>query len=79
MIAANIHIPSKRAKYSFNVKDEDAIADFIQREFGDTVGDNGVPLYMEASSWCSLACIGEVFSNDLFTIDLEDLSISESL
>lgn len=49
------------------------IADWLYDIVGDEVeGSNGVPTYIEASSWCPMASIGDVFESAKFSITITD-------
>ena len=60
--------------YIFVANDEDGISDFLY----DIVGDNaeeelsGVPTFIEASSWCPQAAIGDTFEREDFIIEIEE-------
>ena len=47
----------------FKANDEDAISDFLFGQIGEKSDEelSGVPTYIEASSWCPMADIGDVF------------------
>lgn len=60
--------------YTFNANDEDAISDFL---YGIVSNSNeeelsGVPTFIEASSWCPLASIGETFEREKFKIEITE-------
>ena len=49
------------------------IADYLYGIVGDEVEEsNGVPTYIEASSWCPMASIGVVFESAKFSITITD-------
>ena len=60
--------------YIFEANDEDGISEFLY----DIVGDNaeeevsGVPTFIEASSWCPHAAIGDMFEREKFVIEIEE-------
>ena len=57
----------------FAANDEADIANYLYSIVGDEVEEsNGVPTYIEASSWCPTASIGDVFENEKFTIMIVD-------
>ena len=57
----------------FESINEADIADYLYGIVGDEVEEsNGVPTYIEASSWCPMASIGDVFENEKFTITITD-------
>ena len=57
----------------FEANNEADIADYLYSIVGDEVEEsNGVPTYIEASSWCPTASIGDVFENEKFTIMIVD-------
>ena len=57
----------------FESINEADIADYLYGIVGDEVEEhNGVPTYIEASSWCPMASIGDVFENAKFTITISD-------
>lgn len=57
----------------FAANNEADIADYLYGIVGDEVEEsNGVPTYIEASSWCPMASIGDVFESKKFTIVITD-------
>ena len=57
----------------FESINEADIADYLYGIVGDEVEEsNGVPTYIEASSWCPTASIGDVFESARFTIAIVD-------
>lgn len=57
----------------FESINEADIADYLYGIVGDEVEEsNGVPTYIEASSWCPMASIGDVFESEKFTITIAD-------
>lgn len=57
----------------FESINENDIADCLYSIVGDEVEEsNGVPTYIEASSWCPMASIGDVFESEKFTITIAD-------
>lgn len=57
----------------FESINEADIADYLYGIVGDEVEENnGVPTYIEASSWCPMASIGDVFESARFTIMIVD-------
>ena len=57
----------------FETNNEADIADYLYGIVGDEVEENnGVPTYIEASSWCPMASVGDVFENEKFTITITD-------
>ena len=57
----------------FESINENDIADYLYSIVGDEVEEsNGVPTYIEASSWCPMASIGDVFESEKFTITIAD-------
>lgn len=57
----------------FEANNEADIADYLYSIVGDEInGSNGVPTYIEASSWCPMASIGDVFESARFTITIAD-------
>ena len=57
----------------FETINEADIADYLHDIMGDEVDEsNGVPIYIEASSWCPMASIGDVFESEKFTIMIVD-------
>lgn len=57
----------------FESINEADIADWLYDVVGDEVeGSNGVPTYIEASSWCPMASIGDVFESAKFSITITD-------
>ena len=60
-------------EYVFATHDEDGIADFLCRKIGDREHEaSGVPVYIEASSWCALAGIGETYEDEDFDIYIDE-------
>ena len=57
----------------FEANNEADIADYLYSIVGDEIEEsNGVPTYIEASSWCPMASIGDVFESARFTITIAD-------
>ena len=57
----------------FESINEADIADYLYGIVGDEVEENnGVPTYIEASSWCPMASIGDVFESAKFSITITD-------
>ena len=57
----------------FESINEADIADYLCGIVGDEVEEsNGVPTYIEASSWCPMASIGDVFESAKFSITITD-------
>lgn len=57
----------------FESINEADIADYLYGIVGDEVEEsNGVPTYIEASSWCPMASIGDVFESAKFSIMIVD-------
>lgn len=57
----------------FESINEADIADYLYGIVGDEVEEsNGVQTYIEASSWCPMASIGDVFESAKFTITIAD-------
>lgn len=58
----------------FNANDEDRISDFLCGIMGDDATEelSGVPTFIEASSWCPLASIGDTFERSKFTIEITE-------
>lgn len=59
-------------QYTFKANDEDAISDFLYGIVGDSNEEelSGVPTFIEASSWCPLASIGDIFEREKFKIEI---------
>ena len=57
----------------FETINEADIADYLHYIIGDEVDEsNGVLIYIEASSWCPMASIGDAFESEKFTIVITD-------
>lgn len=57
----------------FEANDESSIADFLYEMVGEKLEEsNGIPMFIEASSWCPMACIGDTFENKNFTIEITE-------
>lgn len=57
----------------FETINEADIADYLYSIVGNEVEEsNGVPTYIEASSWCPMASIGDVFESARFTMTIID-------
>lgn len=60
-------------EYIFAASDEEGIADFLCDAIGERECEvNGVPVFIEASSWCPLAGIGETYEDDEFSIFIDE-------
>lgn len=76
MIKAVITTLSDNETHIFNAQDEDAIATFLYKKFPKTTCEVSlVPLFMDASGWCPLASIGEVYECKDLVIRIEDLEV----
>lgn len=72
----NVKISMKNMAHT----EKSAIAneEYLQELISGLVGEDiiydvtGVPLYIEAAAWCSLASVGEVFDCDYFSIEIKD-------
>lgn len=61
-------------EYVFDTQDEDGISDFLYEKIGEREHEiSGIPVYIEASSWCPLADIGTTYEDDKFTIYIEEV------
>lgn len=57
----------------FKTNDESSIADFLYEMVGEKLEEsNGIPIFIEASSWCPIASIGDIFENENFTIEITE-------
>lgn len=62
-------------EYVFNPQDEEGIYEFLSDRIGDRLYElSGVPVCIEASSWCAMANIGSIFEDEDFEIYIDDLS-----
>ena len=60
-----------RAAVVFEANDESSIADFLYGIVGEKLEEsNGIPIFIEASSWCPTACLGDTFERKDFTIEI---------
>ena len=59
--------------YTFKANDEDAISDFLYGIVGDSTEEelSGVPTFIEASSWCPEARVGEVWGTTTESIGID--------
>ena len=74
-VVAIIEISKEDWEYVFDAQAEDAISDFLAEKIGDRLHElNGCPLFMEASSWCVMAGIGETYEDEEFVIEIADWS-----
>lgn len=72
------HLPER--KYIFAAQDEKNIADILFEKLGEkNLEDNGNPSFMEASSWCTFASIGETFEGNNFTIQIKEADDKEKI
>ena len=61
-------------EYVFDTQDEDGISDFLYGKIGEREHElSGIPVYIEASSWCPLADIGTEYEDEEFTIYIEEV------
>lgn len=59
-------------EYIFDAQNENAISDFLYGEIGEVLHETSrVPLFIEASSWCVLAGVGDTFETGYFEISIE--------
>lgn len=55
----------------FKTNDESSIADFLYGIVGEKLEEsNGIPIFIEASSWCPMACLGDTFEREDFAIEI---------
>lgn len=61
-------------KHIYKANDEDAISDFLYSIVGDSTREeiSGIPTFIEASSWCPEARIGDTFEREEFTIEITE-------
>ncbi len=61
-------------EYVFRANEEDKISDFLYGIVGDSTEEeiSGIPTYIEASSWCPLANLGDTFEREEFTIEITE-------
>lgn len=65
-------IEMNNEEYVHDAQDEDIIADFLYSKVGEKLHEiTGVPVFIEASSWCPLASVGETFETEDFHISIE--------
>ena len=62
------------ATWIFGADDEGAISNFLYDIVGESTEEepSGVPTFIEASSWCPMAGIGETFERKAFVIEIVD-------
>ena len=60
--------------YIYDADNEDAISNFLYEIVGDSIEEeiSGVPTFIEASSWCPFADIGDTFERNDFIIEIID-------
>lgn len=74
-VVAIIEISKEDWEYVFDAQAEDTISNFLAEKIGDRLHElNGCPLFMEASSWCVMAGIGETYEDEEFEIYIMDWS-----
>lgn len=67
-------IEMEDCEYVFDVQDEEGISDFLYEKIGERECEaNGIPVFIEASSWCPLADIGTEYEDEEFTIYIEEI------
>ena len=55
----------------FKANDESSISDFLYETVGEKLEEsNRIPIFIEASSWCCMACVGDTFDEEDFTIEI---------
>lgn len=56
----------------FKADDEDGISDFLYDIVGESAQEevSEIPTFIEASSWCPMASIGDTFEREEFTIEI---------
>lgn len=74
-VAASITFAKVPEKcYVFSASDEEQISDFLYQKLGERMCENSfIPAYIEASGWCALASVGEVYSDSEFEIEIVQL------
>lgn len=61
----------KEGKYIFDAQAEDEISDFLYEKIGEKLHDiTGIPLFMEASAWCTFASVGDIYEEEEFKIEV---------
>ena len=61
-------------EYIYAAQDEDRISDLLYEKIGEREHEiSGIPVFIEASSWCPLADIGTAYEDDEFTIYIEEV------
>lgn len=59
-------------EYIFDTQNENEISDFLYGKIGEVLHEiSGVPIFIEASSWCVLASVGDTFETNYFEIAIE--------
>ena len=57
----------------FKANNESSIADFLYGIVGEKLEEsNEIPIFIEVSSWCPMASIGDIFENENFTIEITE-------
>lgn len=70
-VVAEIRLTDDKWLYRYSAQDERAIADFLYQRIGERLCDsNNIPLYIEASAWCTLASVGEMYEDESFVIEI---------
>ncbi len=72
IVAAVSFADNEGSLYLLDPQDEEFIAEFLGNNEMDYEEDTGVPAYMEASSWCVNAPIGDIYESDRFMIVITD-------
>lgn len=59
-------------RYVFKADDENGISDFLYGIVGESAEEelSDIPTFIEASSWCPMASIGDTFEREEFTIEI---------
>ena len=67
-------------EYVFAASDEEGIADFLCDLIGERECESsGVPVYIEASGWCPLAGVGEIYEDEAFSILIKIIQIVNNI
>ena len=61
-----------KIQHIFKINDIESIWQHLEHIVGEEIGENGISVYIEASSWCEIATVGEEFDHEKFVIEIAE-------
>lgn len=63
-------ITNKITGVRWTAKSPEQLQDYVLEMVGESYTINGIPAFIEVEGWAELACVGEVFLDDNFTVEV---------